>query len=198
MPWKVSKKDYTQSWPGLAKVEKYLALQAFLQNEKQVRDVLAVLDAETSAITSADGFRTYLATQEASLGFNADVVTVQGIVSADTFLGYVNAKRPIYDIGAGINSKHGALTHRAQWIMIGIFDREARYFADGTDTIADLYKGLASQGARKGTTGALWNDLLDNTRDGAYPDYNGTASQPEYLHSTLVEKDFARLRKIWT
>ncbi len=196
MAWiKTNKRNLMASWGGLASLDKMLVIQGFLMNEKEVRNALTTLDARTKAITKPDAFRAYLAQREAALGFSSEVVAAEGWLPPSVFLSHIQAKKPIYDIGAGKN--HGWVTHRVQWILIGIFDEEARFLADANTTIADLYADIGSGQARdpQNSSRNLWNDLLD--RGGEEPNQSGNGCSPEHLHNQLARLDYPRLHAIW-
>ena len=134
------------------------------------------------------------------MGLSDNVVTVQSLLSPSQFLTYVQAARPLIDVGAG--DRHGYDTHRVQWVMIGShFELQVRGV-----TIKQLYESFASAGSfvttqegyGKDTLGTdesnffrfLWDDLLD--RVFLAEPFVHNATSPEFL-MTYKNRQFPSL-----
>lgn len=189
MPWNSAKKpDIRQKWGHVALIDALGSVQDFLLDEQAVNTALTQLNTATANCRWSLEFRRYIEGREANNGFNNDVVLALGWLPPSVFLSHVVAKKPVYDIGAG--KIHGWMTHRVQWVLLG-FHNQSHPFVPNDKTLADLYAAVGGAVQPDNTSANLWNDLLDKGADA------GNACSPEYLHSTLVKKDYPRLFDIW-
>jgi hypothetical protein len=191
--WDSGKVDIKAIYPFVPYREKYEFIQDFLTDEQLVRKYLLLMDQRTSSKTD---FYALLTEHEHRYGFYPQVASIlqrQGGIPSDMFLGYVRTRRPIMDYGAGHG--HGWLTHRVQWVMIGLWNDEFKRLGD-PHVIADLYSLLASPGARRPQNSAdapfrdLWDDLVDGLA-------RNNATQPEFLHWEYVKANFGGLFAKW-
>ena len=216
--WHTLPINLTLAFPTVPRIERYQRIYDYLNTRDEVMLELSAIDAATS---SKQTFRAFLERWERQLGFSADVKTIHGIgtkekiakhfntvpdrinyvdneniVGEAAFMQILSAKRPMVDIGAG--SEHGLLTHRVQWVMIGMWDRRTRSLGVG-EYLAQLYQGMANPNARAtqlvrvvdgpNERRNLWDIVVDS--------FNKNATHPEYLHDRFVKNVFPSLYDKW-
>ncbi len=208
IPWQPAAGNPLADFPGLVGAEAYRAIHGFLTNEAEVRAALARIQAAVPG-GAPDAVMRYLAAQEARLGFNPQLVTIMPrdrLVKASLFWTWLQARRPIHDLGAG--EYHGAGTHRLQWVLVGLWNDGAGRLGPAT-SVADLYRNLAHANARRMRpevaeqvrtntlaqpidTGrsnpfvSAWDALFDGP-------FVANATSPEYLCGTFVATQFPLL-----
>lgn len=137
-----------KAFPLLQYRDEYLQILQALSSEPAVSAGLAALQEATKGQNSV-AFRAYLNAQETRFGFSRDVQQITStdrLVKPSQFWLYLQARRPLTDIGAG--EVHGPLTHQVQWVLIGQWnDRNDRKIGP-TDRIGELYQNLARANAR--------------------------------------------------
>jgi Family of unknown function (DUF5636) len=203
---------------AVPKIDRYQRIYDFLNDRAAVETELRAID---QATTTRPSFRAYLERWEKSLGFSADVKTIhrggtkdkiaallgtksdgnkyvdnEDLIGETAFLQILASKRPMVDLG--VQPDHGTLTHRVQWVMIGMWDQHTRRLGVG-EYLADLYQGMASGNARiarpvpvvggKTEQRNLWDTMFDS--------FNQNATHPEYLHYQFVRTSMPRLFDKW-
>lgn len=216
--WHTLPVNLTLTFPTVPRVERYQRIYNYLNNRDEVMLELSAIDAAT---TSKQTFRAFLETWERQLGFSSDVKTIHGLgtkakiakhfntvpdrigyvdnedlIGEGAFMQILSAKRPMVDIGAG--SEHGLLTHRVQWVMIGMWDQRTRSLGVG-EYLVQLYQGMANPNARKRATVRVVDgpDEPRNLWDIVVDSFNKNATHPEYLHDRFVRNVFPGLYARW-
>lgn len=217
-PWRTLPLSLTVAFPTVPRIEQYQRIYDFLNNRDEVLHELRAIDAAT---TSRQAFRAFLERWERDLGFSSDVKTIHGIgtkakiaqhlqtvpdtityvdneslIGEVAFMQILSAKRPMVDIGAG--SEHGLLTHRVQWVMVGMWDRRTRSLGAG-EYLAQLYQGMANPNARKKPVVRVVDgpDEGRNLWDIVVDSFNKNATHPEYLHDRFVRNVLPSLYDKW-
>lgn len=123
-------------------------------------------------------------------------VSNEGLIRETAFMQILSSKRPIVDLG--VLADHGTMTHRVQWVMIGMWDKRTQKLGMH-EFLAELYQGLAGSGARARrpvpiNEGAnldrpLWDLLFDS--------FNFNATHPEFLHSRFAHDNMPGLYAKW-
>jgi hypothetical protein len=195
-------------------IQRYQRIYDFLNDRSAVERELQAID---QATTNKPSFRAFLEKCEKRLGFAAEVKTIlkfgtkekiaaalgttsddnkyvdnEDLIGEAAFMQILLSKRPMVDLG--VQQDHGTLTHRVQWVMIGMWDQRTRSLGAG-EFLAQLYQGMASANARKkqlvpadgGKNAArnLWDLMFDS--------FNSNATHPEYLHNQFVRSTIPSL-----
>jgi len=203
---------------AVPKIERYQRIYDFLNDQSAVEFELRAID---QATTSKQSFEGFLSKWEKQLGFSAELKTIlrdgtkekiatafgttsdgdkyvsnEGLIRETAFMQILSSKRPIVDLG--VLADHGTLTHRVQWVMIGMWDQRTRALGVG-EFLAELYQGMAGSGARKkqsvpANAGAnvdrpLWDLMFDS--------FNANATHPEFLHFQFVQATMPGLFAKW-
>ena len=203
---------------AVPRIERYQRIYDYLNDRAAVDIELRAIDQATA---SKQSFEAFLSKRESQFGFSSDIKTIlrdgtkekiatalgsvsdgdkyvsnEGIIRETAFMQILSSKRPIVDLG--VLSDHGNMTHRVQWVMIGMWDQRTRALGLG-DHLADLYQGLASSNARakqpvpvnegKNLERPLWDLIFDS--------FNFNATHPEYLHFQYVRNTMPGLFDKW-
>ena len=210
--------NLTLAFPTVPRVDRYQRIYDYLTNRDEVMIELSAIDAATS---SKQTFRAFLERWERQLGFSSDVKTIHGIgtkekiaklfntvpdrinyvdneniIGEAAFMQILSAKRPMVDIGAG--PEHGLLTHRVQWVMIGMWDRRTGSLGMG-EYLVQLYQGMANPNARRTPKVRVVDgrDEEKNLWDTVIDTFNKNGTHPEYLHDRFVRNVFPALHARW-
>ncbi len=203
---------------AVLRIDRYQRIYDFLNNRLEVEHALQAID---QATTSRRSFRAFLEKWERQLGFAADVKTIlksgtkeriaaalgttsdgakyadnEDLIGEPAFMQILSCKRPMVDLG--VLQDHGTLTHRVQWVMIGMWDQRTKRLGAG-EYLAGLYQGMANANARKPQSVPadegqfkprnLWDLLFDS--------FNFNATHPEYLHNRFVRDTMPGLFDKW-
>ncbi len=216
--WHTLPLNLGRAFPTVPRIDRYQRIYDYLTNRDEVMLELSAIDAATS---SRQTFLAFLERCERELGFSSDVKTIhalghkenvaklfstvpdrvnyvdnENLIGETAFMQILSAKRPMVDIGAG--SEHGLLTHRVQWVMIGMWDRRTRSLGVG-EYLVQLYQGLANPNARKKAKVRVVDgpDEPRNLWDIVVDSFNKNATHPEYLHDRFVRNVFPGLYAKW-
>jgi Family of unknown function (DUF5636) len=204
---------------AVPRIDRYQRIYDYLNDQTAVDIELRAIDQATA---SKQSFEAFLSKMESQLGFSSDIKTIlrdgtkekvatalgavsdgnkyvsnEGIIRETAFMQILSSRRPIVDLG--VLADHGNMTHRVQWVMIGMWDRRTRALGLG-DHLANLYQGLAGSNARakkpvpvnegKNLDRPLWDLIFDS--------FNFNATHPEYLHSQHVRNTMPGLFAKWS
>jgi len=210
--------NLSTAFGAVPKIDRYQRIYDFLNDRGSVERELLALDQGTSSKAS---FRTFLERWERQLGFSADVKTIlragtkdriaaalgttsdgkkyadnEDLIGEPAFMQILASRRPMIDLG--VLQDHGTLTHRAQWVLIGMWDQRTRGLGIG-EYLADLYQGMANPNARrKQMVPADEGKLVSrNLWDLMFDSFNLNATHPEYLHNQFVRGTMPGLFDKW-
>jgi hypothetical protein len=153
---------------AVPKIERYQRIYDFLNDQGAVERELQAID---QATVGKQSFERFLSKWENQLGFSAELKTIlrdgtkekvaaafgtmsdgdkyvsnEGLIRETAFMQILSSKQPIVDLG--VLEDHGTLTHRVQWVMIGMWDQRTRALGTG-EFLAQLYQGLAGAVAQE-------------------------------------------------
>jgi hypothetical protein len=210
--------NLASAFGSVPKIERYQRIYDFLNDQSAVERELRAIDQATSGKQS---FQSFLTRWEHQLGFSAEIRTIlkdgtkekiathfgtvsdgekyvsnEGLIRETAFMQILSSKRPMVDLG--VLEDHGTLTHRVQWVMIGMWDQRTRALGVG-EFLAEYYQGLASGRARENhpvpvngganRAAPLWDLMFDS--------FNGNATYPEFLHFQFVRNTMPGLYAKW-
>jgi hypothetical protein len=216
--WTVVPFNLASAFGAIPRVDRYQRVYDFLNDRNAVAQELRAIDQATS---SKQSFRGFLERWERQFGFAADVKTIlrsgtkdkiaahfgtvsdgtkyvdnEDLIGETAFLQILASKRPMIDLG--VQQDHGTLTHRVQWVMVGMWDQRTRSLGVG-ERLAEMYQGMSSSNARqkhmvpanegKRVERNLWDLMFDSFN------YNGT--HPEFLHNQFVRDTIPSLFDKW-
>jgi len=210
--------NLNSAFGAVPRIDRYQRIYDFLNDRAAVERELQAID---QATTSKASFRAFLERWEKQLGFSADVKTIlragtkdkiaamfgtvsdgtkyadnEDLIGETAFMQILAGKRPMVDLG--VLQDHGTLTHRVQWVMIGMWDQRTRSLGVG-EFLAELYRGMAGGNARRQQMVPADEGKLKprNLWDLMFDSFNYNATHPEYLHNQFVRGTMPGLFDKW-